>query len=143
MVTGLLNASSQWGVIISKVLIFFTGQIFTINLNEFTCFAKVLHMISTPLGSKHSCQVALKSKFVEFRKTSAISSIFIKISQLFLVKDLANRLFLLFVSLCKHIFMAKMDDLLQRRLGHTSSTLNFPKIFWVKAEIQQLPTKNF
>ena len=37
----------------------------------------------------------------------------------------------------------KMDDLFQRPLGPTSSILNFPKKFLVKAEIQQLsPKKN-
>ena len=35
----------------------------------------------------------------------------------------------------------KMDDLFQRPLGPTSSNLNFPKNFLVKAEIQQLSTK--
>ena len=34
-----------------------------------------------------------------------------------------------------------MDDLFQRPLGPTSSNLNFPKKFLVKAEIQQLSTK--
>jgi hypothetical protein len=55
---------------------------------------------------------ACGAKVAEFRKTSAISSIFNFSSKIFLVKDLTNRfLFPLFVSLWEHTFSAMIQSL--------------------------------
>jgi hypothetical protein len=73
-----------------------------------------------------------------------------KLSDFFLVKDLTNCLFILFlfflVSFCEHTFFARMRRLkngcpLSALPRPSSIILNFPKTFLVKADIKQLSPK--
>ena len=82
------------------------------------------------------------AKLDDFRKTSAISSIFIKtFLNFFFVKDLTNRVFFSKLKAFNGIRfwlgcdVWKMNDLFQRPLGLISIILNFSKKNLVKAEI--------
>ena len=96
-----------------------------------------------PLGGA-KVKSACGAKLAEFRKMSAISSIFTNFLNFVLVKDLTNcLLFPLIVSFWKHTFLLgcnvwKKDALFQRPLGPISIILNYSKNFLVRAEIKQL-----
>ena len=91
---------------------------------------------------------ACGAKLAEFRKTSAISSIFIKTFWIFFWWKISQIVFFFLCSLafgCILFLLGcdiwKMDDLFQRPLGPISIILNFSKKNLVKADIKQLSPK--
>jgi hypothetical protein len=102
-----------------------------------------------PLGGTKVENVCF-TKLAEFRKTSAISSIFIKTFWIFFWWKIWQIGFFFYKLKAFEMILFwlgcdvwKMDDLFQRPLGSLSIILNFSKKFLVKADIKQLSPKIF